>query len=381
VNKQPTVAIIERYVPHYRLPLYRKLVTSSKYNWEFLYGAHPGRGESGLETNGNKILHTQPIRNLNVGKVVWQVGINRWFRERHYKAVIFDLGWQIMSNAILPLIAHQYGIAVIPWSKGIPENGQPRPAWRRLIERAFIHQCESLIVYGQISADYYQNLGYPGERIFVAQNTVDVNNIVKDIPNAQAKAVQLRARLGIGKTLVFGYFGRLVAQKKVKMIIEAFTLAKARGLPGCLLIAGDGPERRKLESIAHQSSASKDIRFCGKIPIDEQNAYFQLLDVFVSAYSAGLGVLEAMAHGKIVLITPETRPETELIYDGISGIVTKDFSVESMAEGLSLAMNTLRNNKNMGKTANKIVLSKATIENMVEKFDSAVDYALKRQGL
>jgi glycosyltransferase involved in cell wall biosynthesis len=236
-----------------------------------------------------------------------------------------------------------------------------------------------MIVYGQGSADYYQNLGYPSEQIFLAQNTVDVNEIVKDIPNARAKAEQLRGRLGIGRSIVFGYFGRLVAQKKIEMIIEAFSLAKARGLQGRLLIAGDGPERQKLELIANKSSASKFIRFCGKVSVEEQNAYLQLLDVFVSAYSAGLGVLEAMAHGKIVVTTPEARPETELIEDGVSGIITRDFSVESITEGLFTAVNSLRNNK-IGKQANKIVLHKATIENMVEKFDSAVDCALKRKG-
>ena len=377
--EQPTVALVQPCVPHYRLPLYSKLATSSRYNWEFLYGLHRGAGGSGLETKSHIVLPTHPIRSFRIGKAVWQTGVSRRLLKQRFKAVVFDLGWETISNAKLLLTARLCGMAAIPWSKGIPENGRPRPAWRKAIERAFIQQCECLIVYGQTSADYYRNLGYPSEQIFVAQNTVDVNEIVKDIRRAKTEAAQLRARLGIDGNLVFGYFGRLVPEKRVEMIIEAFSFAKGRGLKGYLIIAGDGPERKELESIARKSSASQFIIFCGRISQEEQNVYFQLFDVFVSAYSAGLGVLEAMAHGKIVLITPETRPETELIVDGVTGLVTKDFSAESLADGLFLATNTIQKNKNMGKRANEAVLSKATIENMSEVFDKAIDYALARK--
>lgn len=376
-----TIALVQRYVPHYKLAHYRKLVMSSKYNWEFLYGAHPGRGESGLETMSHNVLPTRPIRNLQIGKVVWQRDVTRWLKEQRYKAVVFDLGWPIISNAALLLTAHRCGIAAIPWSKGISESGKPRPAWRRLIESVFIRQCQAVIAYGQVSADYFVERGYPTERIFIAQNTVDVNEIVKNIPTAQVRATQLRAHLGLDKKIVVGYLGRLVPQKKIDLIIEAFSRAKDRGLDGHLVVAGDGPEREALESMARRSSASHSIHFCGKIPEHEQDAYFQLFDIFVSAYSAGLAILEAMAHGKIVLTTPEARPETELIDDSVTGFVTRDFSVPSLVEGLLLAASSLQNGEEVGRQAQAIVLSRATIENMVEMVDRAVDCALEGKRL
>jgi glycosyltransferase involved in cell wall biosynthesis len=380
-DEKPTIALIQRYVPHYSLPFYRKLVTSSKYNWEFLYGPHPGGGESGLETSGYDALLSHPIRNLKMGRVIWQRDVVRWFRERRYKAVVFELGWQIMSNAILPLIAHQHGMAAIPWSKGIAENGEPRPAWRRLVERVFIRQCQALIAYGQVSADYFVDLGYPGQQIFIAQNTVDVKQIVRDIPTSQMKAVELRKRLRLDERIVAGYLGRLVPEKKVELIIEAFAWAREHGFNGQLVIAGEGPQHQALESMARACSASDCIHFSGRIPEDEQNAYFQLFDVYISAYSAGLAILEVMASGKIVLITPEARPETELIENGVTGFVTKDFSIRSLAEGLLRAASDPVGNQHIGRRAQEVVLSRATIEDMVGMFDRAVDYALARKSL
>lgn len=381
VDKRATIAILQRYMPHYRLPFYEKLITSSKYNWEFLHGTHPGRCESGLETKSDTVLPVRPIRNLNFRKIVLQVDVNRWFQEQHYKAVVFDLGWQIISNAILPLVAHRYGMAVIPWSKGIAENGRPRSVLRQIVERAYIRECDALIVYGKVSANYFINLGYPAEQIFVAQNTVDVKQIVKDIPASQIKAVGLRKRLGLEKKIVVGYLGRLVPEKKVELIIKAFASARKYRVNEHLVIAGEGPCRGALESLARASSASASIYFTGRVPEDEQNAYFQLFDVYVSAYSAGLAILEAMANGKIVLMTPEARPETELIDDGVTGFVTKDFSIKSLVEGLLRATSNLAENQYIGGRAQQSVMSRATMENMVKMFDKAIDYVLERKNL
>jgi glycosyltransferase involved in cell wall biosynthesis len=380
-GRRPRVALVQRFVPHYNLIFYRKLLASSRYEWEFLYGDHPGGGESGLASDAAAVLPTRPIRNVAIGKAVWQRGVARWLRQERYDAVVFEVGWQIISNALLTRIAHRVGTVTIPWAKGIAENGRPRPIWRQWLERAFTRQCDAMIVYGQVSADYFSAYGYPRDRIFIAQNTVDVRTIVAGIEGDRGGAAKLRSVLGLKDEIVIGYLGRLVSQKHVDRIIEAFVTARSAGLKARLVIAGDGPERAALEALAARSDAAAAIHFCGRVPEAEVGAYFQVFDIFVSAYSAGLGILEAMAHAKIPLITPEARPETELVKDGSTGIIAKSFSVADLSDSFIRAAEQARRGNELGRAAQQAVLEHATLEKMVEAFDEGVASALKQKAL
>jgi glycosyltransferase involved in cell wall biosynthesis len=376
-DNRATVALVQRYIPHYRLNFFEKLTQVSKYGWEFLYGDHPGEGASGMETTGCAALTTRPIRNFRVGRFVWQSGATRWLKERRYQAIVIGLGLPIVSNISLLATARWLGIPVIGWSKGIAEGGRKRPAWLRFYQSVLIRQCRALIAYGQVSADCFVDLGFPVQRTFVAQNTVDTTAIVENIPAARSAAEQLRASLGLEGGMVIGYLGRLVPEKKVDRVIRAFSQAMDTGLDGHLVIAGDGPERERLESLVRNCSVSRHVHFSGRVPVGEEDVYFQMFDVFVSVRSAGLAILEAMAHGRIVLTTPEVRPETELIEHNVTGFVVKDFSTSSLAEGMLQIAANLQDSRGIGKQAQARVLSKATLEHMVKAFDSAVDFALE----
>jgi len=57
-----------------------------------------------------------------------------------------------------------------------------------------------------------------------------------------------------------------------------------------------------------RTSCQPPFTFAAVFPNPRAAGYFQMFDVFVSAFGAsGLAILEAMAHAKVVLITPEAR--------------------------------------------------------------------------
>jgi glycosyltransferase involved in cell wall biosynthesis len=379
LQNRPTVALVQRFVPHYNLVFYEKLLTKSIYDWEFLYGDHPGNGESGLSTSSQGVLPTRQIRNFQIGKAVWQRGVTKWLRRRRYQAVVFELGWQIVSNPILVGAAHQTGAVAIPWTKGIAENGTPRTRFRQLAESVFIRRCDALIVYGQVSAEYFLSRNYPKEGIFIAQNTVDVMQILKRIPLVRERAAFLKSNLGLHDTVTIGYLGRLVPEKRVELIIEAFAELRQRGVNSHLVIAGDGPERVHLQAKAEGLGIGPVTHFIGLVPELDADAVFQMFDIFVSAYSAGLAILEALAHGNVVVVTPERRPEAELVLDGITGFVTTDFSVDAMVSGLGRAVTSIKGGRHIGQAGQEAVASKAPLENMINAFDRAITYAIERK--
>ncbi len=116
--------------------------------------------------------------------------------------------------------------------------------------------------------------------------------------------------------------GGLRPNKRVDMQIEAFAGTGER-----LVIAGDGPEREKLEKLA--GSAGADVEFLGRISEEELVDMYSRCKAFIfSAIDEDFGMvpLEAMASGKPVLCVNEGGPleylndNVSFIFDGVKGL-------------------------------------------------------------
>ena len=110
-----------------------------------------------------------------------------------------------------------------------------------------------------------------------------------------------RAELGIPEdALVLLNLGRLGTEKNLTEIIELFAVARSQNSKLKLLIVGDGPARKDLETTAERLGVAENVIFTGMVPPEEVHAYYQLGDVFVSASTSetqGLTYVEAAANG------------------------------------------------------------------------------------
>lgn len=87
---------------------------------------------------------------------------------------------------------------------------------------------------------------------------------------------------------------RLVSQKRIDLIVEAFTQMPDREL----IVIGDGPERKRLESMA-----GDNVRFTGRLAESEMAHWFGHAKAFVFAAEEDFGIVpvEAMACGTPVI--------------------------------------------------------------------------------
>lgn len=100
-------------------------------------------------------------------------------------------------------------------------------------------------------------------------------------------------------TLVFGSICRLTDVKNVSTIITAYSQAKNSLPKSKLLIVGDGPEKKNLETLAKKDT---DIIFVGAI--DDISPYLNSIDIFIhAAHQEGWGrnIKEAMYFGKAII--------------------------------------------------------------------------------
>jgi glycosyltransferase involved in cell wall biosynthesis len=113
----------------------------------------------------------------------------------------------------------------------------------------------------------------------------------------------LEARYGLAGKRVIMTFGRLVSQERAKGMDEVMAVMPAllRRHPDlAYLIAGDGPDRPRLEALARRLGIERQVVLAGRIDEAEKAAHYRLADVYaMPSRGEGFGIvlLEAMASG------------------------------------------------------------------------------------
>jgi len=114
------------------------------------------------------------------------------------------------------------------------------------------------------------------------------------------------------------YIGRLENRKGVKYLLRAFALLQRRESDVHLLIAGDGPDREKLELEA-EALELQHVEFLGYIDEATKKRLLHTSDLFcspaVSGESFGIVLLEAMASGLVTVAGD--NPGYEAVMQGL----------------------------------------------------------------
>ena len=117
--------------------------------------------------------------------------------------------------------------------------------------------------------------------------------------------------------------GRLHCVKDHAFLISACAQLRAHGLAFECSIAGDGPERGRLEKLIRQHRLEKLVILLGHVPREQMSSLYARADIVVlTSRSEGLPLvlMEAMARGKIVL-APAITGIPELVVDGKNGFL------------------------------------------------------------
>lgn len=202
---------------------------------------------------------------------------------------------------------------------------------RREIQDA-AKQAAAIVTVSQALKDSLVALAVNAEKITVLSNGVDLDRF------APLDRTSIRAQLGLEGT-VWLTVGHLIELKGVNIVIEA--LARVPDIT--LLIAGDGPQQRKLRQLVRHLRLDARVRFLGAISHAKLSDYYNAADAMVLASSReGMPnvLLEAMACGTPVLATA-VGGTPELITTPEAGELMR----ERNPDALVLAWNALQARK------------------------------------
>jgi glycosyltransferase involved in cell wall biosynthesis len=199
----------------------------------------------------------------------------------------------------------------------IPHYRRPRAQIQWAAERA-----AAIVAVSQALKDKVTALGVAPGKVAVLRNGVDLDRF-----QPRDRTV-IRARLGLTGP-VWLTVGHLVALKGVHLAIAALTQVP----DATLLIAGEGPERRKLSGLVDRLGLHARVRMLGAIPHAQLCDYYNAADLLVHASShEGMPnvVLESLACGTPVVAAPFAGV-SELLDAPEAGEIAAERSAEAIA--------------------------------------------------
>jgi glycosyltransferase involved in cell wall biosynthesis len=177
------------------------------------------------------------------------------------------------------------------------------------------------------------------QKVVVSRLGVDVNEAVSEqgglLPfNRTARAAEF--------TLLAA--GRLCAVKDHAFLVRACAHLRTRNVRFECFIAGDGPERRHLQSLIRKYDLEGKVTLLEHVPRAQMDALYDRADVVVlTSRSEGipLVLMEAMARGKIVL-APAITGIPELVIPGKTGFLYQARSLDDFVDRLLFIRSLIR---------------------------------------
>ena len=200
----------------------------------------------------------------------------------------------------------------------------PEPAARLQLRLLAGRVDRYLAVSREIASSLVEDYGWPAAKIEIVHNAVAVERFAGKAPAG------LREELGAAERPLVLTAARLSDQKGLPVLLEAATEVPE----AVFALAGEGPERGRLEDLAERLGVADRVRFLGRR--EDVPELLAACDVFAlpSLYEGtSLAVLEAMAARRAVVSSAIGGTE-ELIEDGRSGLLVPAGDASSLAGAL-----------------------------------------------
>src|SRR5512139_378139 len=222
---------------------------------------------------------------------------------------------------------------------GTGTEGSARYRLTRMLETWAAQQADAVAVICEGLRSDMVARGIAADKILVAPNGVDLTLFGTPVPGDAA----LVARLGLTGADVVGFIGSFYDYEGLDDLIAAMPSLLAKRPAAHLLLVGGGPVETNLRAQAAASPAADRIHFIGRVPHEEVELYYALIDILAYPRKAmrltelvtPLKPLEAMAQRKLV-VASNVGGHRELIEDGVTGSLFPAGNPAALADALDV---------------------------------------------
>jgi glycosyltransferase involved in cell wall biosynthesis len=265
-------------------------------------------------------------------------------------------------NGRRPIVVHTFHGHVL---KGYFDPA--RTAFFRQIERALARSSDALVAVSPEVRDELVALGIaPREKFSVIRLGIPLDDRLSD----PAPDVDYRRLYGIAPGLfVVGWVGRMTAVKDTGAVLEIVRALKDRGVDAALCMVGDGPDRERLEQVAHELGIARSCFFVGYQP--DVAGFYRLFDAFLlPSVNEGTPVsaIEALATGTPV-VANRVGGVPDVVRDGLDGYLVASGDVEGAAGKLALLASDPALRQRLGESGRARMLGRYSVARLVDDVD------------
>ncbi len=231
-----------------------------------------------------------------------------FFRKKFFIRVVGDYAWQVAVEK------NKTGLLIDDFQKA------KKTGWIGFLHKIQVRACKSadaVIVPSKYLAGVVRGWGISGDKIKIIYNGVDFKS--SEISQEEAKK-----KIGIYGDIILSA-GRLVPWKGFRMLIKIMPRLSEISQLFRLVIVGDGPDQKALESIVKNLGLERKVYLTGRKSQEELAVYLAAADMFVlnTGYEGfSHQILEAMTAG-VPVITTAIGGNKEVMRQGENGFMVK----------------------------------------------------------
>ena len=231
------------------------------------------------------------------------------------------------------------GIKDVPYVLVVESHDEgPRAGWRRTVKGTVVppvvQRSAGVLVTGTLARDSMISRGAAPERVHLFANTVDVEEFGAHADQLAPRRPDLRAKLGASvDDIVVLSVARLAPEKGLGALVAGVAAADDARL--LLVVAGDGPERARLERVA--SDQGVRLVLIGDVDWERIAELYVAADVFALLSERepwAVVVNEAAACGLPLVLSDRVGAAHDLLRDGENGTLVPAGDVASAASAL-----------------------------------------------
>lgn len=254
----------------------------------------------------------------------------------------------------LPLVAHLHA-----------------PYLRRERFASLLHQASAIVgVSHRVAADFIAD-GYPAVRARVIPNGIDFSQFDRLAGRG------LRDELGLsGEAVLIASVGSLIARKGFDILIAA--LARCDRPQAHIAIAGDGPERPRLESQVAALGLTDRVHFLGyRADISPLYAGADIAALASRSEAFGLALAEAGYFG-LPVVASDVDGIPEVVTHGQTGLLVPPADPVALARALQVLIDDAELRRKLGAAARTRTSERFALSRMVTAFEDLYDALLTR---
>lgn len=371
------VCFVTNFITPYRRTFFEKLCANSCHDWLVLRGKV--KQETGRpDYKGSIAVPIQEVENIERGlgpfTLRFQKGALSSVRSHNPDTLILLGMAGNVSNWLMMVWARLTGRRILIWACGWePQKAGSMSLWiKKRLMWAYFGMAHKCLLYSTKGMRYLESTGISRENLEICFNGIEIDEMFANEKQITTEAEAIRARECQSGDFVFLYVGGLLKEKRIDLLLDAFSSIQQAAPFAKLWIIGEGPDGAHIKAYA-QDLKLEQVKFFGRI-VEGVDSFFAAADVFVLPGLGGLAFNQAMYWGTPCIGTEADGTEDDLVIEGKTGFRFIQGDKESLQ---TVMLNATRlpptQLAEMGAEARKVIVERSNVNQMVTVFNRALE--------